>query len=95
MSGCPELNYSNVSLAAWEAAKVEVMSQYGVSITDNIGTANHEGFSIAWTYAAFRLSLQCTSSPWFLSCGMINSAIDSLVKKVLAANPWSMDVPAA
>ena len=53
----------------------------GIDISGNNGSASKDGITIAWSYdpAQQTLNLQCTSAPFFVSCGTVNSKIHDLV----------------
>ena len=80
---CPELNYSDVSTAAWQRCKAAV-GQY-VQVNTDQGEASARGVTIKWNYAAAAqtLSLQCLSKPFFVSCDYVNGELDKAVKSCL------------
>lgn len=87
MSACAMLTYSGAIPAAWNCAKQKAAS-FGVVITDNSGSATKDGFTIAWNYNpdAQTASIQCTDSPWWAPCSIINSKINEQVEDCLHQN---------
>jgi hypothetical protein len=53
----------------------------GVPITGSSGQGSKNGLTIRWAFDAVtgRLELQCLDSPFWASCGMINSKMHDLV----------------
>lgn len=53
----------------------------GVAIAGNGGEASKDGITIRWQYdpASQVLELQCTGSPAFIPCGLINARIQAMV----------------
>jgi hypothetical protein len=78
------LSYNNVTSAAWSCC-VNAAAQYGVQITGPSGEANKDGFTIVWNYnqGAQTLSIQCTDSPFWAPCSLINGKIDGAVEACL------------
>lgn len=91
MSACAMLTYNGVTEAAW-ACGVEKAKQYGVNITTNSGSASVSGFTIAWNYnpGTQMLSLQCTDSPWWAPCSVINGKISEAVEQCLQQHAITM-----
>lgn len=85
MSACDTQQFSNVSESAWECMLRKAESN-GIPIENgHSGSASKGGFSVTWTYdpEGRTLSLQCTESPWWAPCDMINSKIRELVNECL------------
>ena len=84
MSACAMLHYNNVTAAAWQCGK-NAASQFGVVINSDSGNASTHGFTVAWNYApaAQTLQLQCTQSPIFISCSLINGKLNDAVEACL------------
>jgi hypothetical protein len=90
MSACAMLTFNNVSADAWKCVQAAA-AQYGVTGAD-AGQATVNGFTVAWSYgaAAQTLQIQCTDSPLFVSCSIINSHIHDAVEKCLAEHQIEM-----
>jgi len=84
MSACAMLTYNNVTSNAWNCGVAKARS-YGVTISGNSGSASSSGFTVAWNYNPDNqtLSLQCTDSPWYVPCSIINSQINTAVEQCL------------
>jgi hypothetical protein len=54
----------------------------GIEISGNSGSASKDGITIAWNFDpdAGSLTLQCTDSPIFMPCGVINGKLEQLVE---------------
>jgi hypothetical protein len=85
-------NDNNVTQAAWQSVKQAVAAQYGVQITTDSGTSSGHGFTVHWSYDAGTqiLSIQCTGSPPFIPCSVINSEINNKVEACLNQNNIAM-----
>lgn len=81
MSACSKLTYSNVTPAAWQQG-VQFAAKHNVAIASNQGEATASKFTIAWNYDPSEgiITLQCTDSPIFVPCSIINAFIDRTVK---------------
>jgi hypothetical protein len=77
--------YNNVTQAAWTAAKQAVAAKFGMQITADSGSASSEGFTVHWDYHAETqtLTIQCTDSPFWAPCSIINSEINNMVEATL------------
>jgi len=80
MSSCATQSFSNITLDQFNCL-VTKAKDAGINISGNSGSVSQDGITIAWTFepAANTLSIQCTSAPFFVSCGTINSKIHDLV----------------
>jgi hypothetical protein len=85
MSACAMLTYSNVSANAWNCGK-EVAASYGVTINSNSGCGSASGFTVCWNYNPNTLvaQIQCTDSPWWAPCSVINNKINDAVEQCLS-----------
>ena len=85
MSACAMQTFNNVTPAAWESAKQVVATKFGVQISTDSGTVSSDGFTVHWNYDAQTeiLSIQCTDSPIFIPCSVINSEIHDMVEATL------------
>jgi hypothetical protein len=79
------LTFNKVTRAAWESAKQAVAAKFGVQITTDTGNISSDGFTVHWSYHAGTemLSIQCTDSPIFIACSLINSEIHDMVDAAL------------
>lgn len=80
MTACPKLTYAGVTASAW-ARIVELARVHGITAT-TAGSATESGFTAEWVWdpPSGTLVMQCTDSPVFVSCEVINAYIDSMVK---------------
>ena len=80
MSACAAQTFTSISLAQFNCLAQEA-SKAGIPISGNAGSVSKDGFTVVWTFdpGTGTLQIQCTSSPFFVSCGMINSKIHDLV----------------
>jgi hypothetical protein len=85
MSACAMQTFNNVTQAAWQSAKEAVAAKFGVQITTDSGSVSSGGFTVHWNFDAptRTLSIQCTDSPFFISCSTINSEIHEMVEATL------------
>ena len=80
MGSCAKQTFSGVSQDRFDRIRAKADS-YGVKITDNNGSVSKDGLTFSWDYDTTSQTLQitCLDSPFFLSCGTINSEIHSLI----------------
>ncbi len=80
MSACAKQVFSNIGQDKFNRISAKAAS-YGVAISGPKGSASKDGVSITWDYDVFSGTLQitCTDSPFYLSCGIINSEIHTVV----------------
>jgi hypothetical protein len=80
MGQCAEQVFSNCTIAKFVCLMAKAQAA-GINIQGNSGTATQDGITISWTFdpAGETLSIQCTSAPFYLSCGTINQNIHDLV----------------
>jgi hypothetical protein len=90
MSACAMLTFNNVTPDAWTCVQ-EAAAQYGVAGAAT-GQQTVNGFTVAWSYVAATqtLQIQCTDSPFFVSCSIINSHIHDAVEKCLGDHQIEM-----
>lgn len=83
MSACAMQTFNNVTRAAWSCVQTAA-TQYGVTGGDT-GQASLNGFTVAWSYDenTGTLHIQCTDSPWFVSCSTIISHINDTIEQCL------------
>jgi hypothetical protein len=82
MSGCPAQTFSGITQEQFACIAQKAQAASGVALSGNSGTASQSGLTITWNYdpAAQTLTIQCTDKPFFPTCGMIASQIESVVK---------------
>lgn len=58
----------------------------GLADAGNSGETSHNGFSLRWHYdpEAGTLLVQCTKSPAFVPCALVNGKIRQAIESVLA-----------
>jgi hypothetical protein len=80
MAACAAQNFTNVNQAVWDCL-VQQAQQYGVPIGGPQGCQTAHGFTVCWNWnsGAQTLMVQCTDSPWWAPCGMINGRIHDAV----------------
>ncbi|CAM1367399.1 conserved hypothetical protein [Tenacibaculum litopenaei] len=85
MGACSKQIFNNVSEASWDQLKTAVKNQLGIVITSDSGSDSKDDFTISWNYAAnqHELAIQCTDSPWYVPCSLINGKIHDLVEGIL------------
>jgi hypothetical protein len=86
MSACASQTFSGVTPAQFEALTRKASSIAGVTIESRTGSCSRSGFTIIWDYdaAELRLVIQCTASPFNVTCGSINQRIHDLVDSAAA-----------
>jgi hypothetical protein len=80
MSSCATQTFTGISQSRFDCL-VSKAKAAGITIAGNVGEASKDGITISWLYDPGQetLALQCTSAPFFLSCGAINGKIHDLV----------------
>jgi len=80
MSSCAVQVFNGVTAEQF-ACLVGKAQAAGINIAGNSGSASERGITIAWTFdpVAKTLSVQCTSTPFGVMCGAINSKVHDLV----------------
>jgi hypothetical protein len=86
MGSCAAQTFSGISAGQF-ACLLKKVSDSGVSVSGNSGSASKDGITIGWEFdpASSTLQVQCTSAPFFVSCGMVNSRIHDLVDECASA----------
>lgn len=84
MSACETQTFNNINEAAWNRL-LQRAGDFGVTIAGHNGESSRDGFTIRWDYdpTAHVLQLQCTDSPWWAPCAMINEKMQDLVEAAL------------
>jgi hypothetical protein len=90
MSACAMLTFNNVTPEAWTCVQAAA-AQYGITGADS-GQQTANGFTVTWAYTLTTqtLQIQCTDSPIFVSCSIINSHIHDAVEKCLGDHQIEM-----
>lgn len=80
MSSCATQSFSNITLDRFNCLVTKAKAA-GINISGYSGSVSQDGITIAWTFepTANTLSIQCTSAPFFVPCGTVNSKIHDLV----------------
>jgi hypothetical protein len=80
MSACAEQIFNGITNAHFICILGEAQAA-GINISGNEGSASQDGITVAWAYdpTAQTLRIHCTSAPFFVPCGMINSKIHDIV----------------
>jgi hypothetical protein len=80
MSACATQTFTGITQARFNCL-VQKAQANGISISGNVGQDTKDGITIRWKFdpAGQTLELQCMSSPFFISCGMVNSQIHQIV----------------
>jgi hypothetical protein len=73
--------FDAISSAVWDRL-VEKAAELGITITGHSGTVSKEGFTGTWNYDpnTETLQIQCTDSPWWAPCALINGKIREIVE---------------
>jgi hypothetical protein len=84
MGSCATQSFTNVSSDQF-ACLVAKANAAGIEISGNAGNASKDGITIQWKFdpGTNTLTIQCTSSPFLVPCGTINSKIHDLVDSCL------------
>ena len=77
---CATQLFSGITQARFDCL-VQKAQAAGIAIAGDVGVANKDGITIRWQFdpVGETLEMQCTDSPFFLSCGTINGKIHDLV----------------
>jgi hypothetical protein len=80
MADCATQTFTSITQDKFDQLLVAAQAQ-GINIAGNNGSASQDGITISWNFDPGQqiLSIQCTSAPFFVSCGAINSKIHDLV----------------
>ena len=80
MAECATQTFSGITQARFDCLVSKAQSA-GIAITGNVGVASKDGVTVRWQFdpVGETLELQCTASPFFISCETINGQIQSLV----------------
>ena len=80
MAACETQTFSGMTQTRFDCL-VQKAQTAGIEIAGNSGVASKNGISVRWQFdpVGQTLELQCTDSPFFLSCGTINEKIQDLV----------------
>jgi hypothetical protein len=77
---CAAQVFSGITDARFQCL-VAKASANGIAISGNSGSASKDGITIAWNFdpGSQTLTLQCTATPFFLPCSVINGKIHEMV----------------
>jgi hypothetical protein len=80
MSECAAQTFSGVTQDQFAYLRAKAEAQ-GISIEGNSGSASKDGMTISWEFSpeAGTLTIQCTASPFYVTCGTINAKLHELV----------------
>jgi hypothetical protein len=86
MSACASQTFSGVTPAQFESLARKASSAARVSLEGYSGTCSRNGFTVIWDYDPEdqTLVIQCTESPFSVTCGSINQRIHDLVDSAAA-----------
>jgi hypothetical protein len=86
MSVCASQTFAGVTTAQFESLARKASAAAGISFDGRTGSASHKGFSVRWDYDSTEqiLVIQCTASPFSVTCGSINQRIHDLVDSAAA-----------
>jgi hypothetical protein len=86
MSACASQTFSNITQSQFEAITRKASTLAGAPINGPSGSCSSAGFTVVWDYdpAAQTLVIQCTDSPFLVTCGSINQRIHDLVDSAAA-----------
>jgi hypothetical protein len=80
MAGCATQTFTGITIERFGCLLAKAQ-EAGINIVGNSGSATQDGITIDWNFspAEQTLDLQCTSAPFYVPCGTINSKIHDLV----------------
>jgi hypothetical protein len=83
---CASQTFSGVTPAQFEALSRKASAAAGIPLEGRSGSCTHNGFTVIWDYdsTAQALMIQCTASPFLITCGSINQRIHDLVDSAAA-----------
>ena len=86
MSACASQTFAGVTPAQFESLARKASGAAGVALEGYTGSCSRQGFTVIWDYdlAEQRLVIQCTASPFSITCGSINQRIHDLVDSAAA-----------
>jgi hypothetical protein len=86
MSACASQTFSGVTPAQFEALARKASAAAGIPLEGRTGSCSHKGFTVIWDYDSTdqKLVIQCTASPFSVTCGSINQRIHDLVDSAAA-----------
>lgn len=92
MGACAKLTYNKFTPKCWECCVEMAKKHYGIDINKPSGETSKDGFTIRWEYYenTQTLSIQCTHSPFWVSCGTINGRIDDEIMSCLKQHDIEM-----
>lgn len=81
MSACAKLSFNNVTPQVWSCLSQKAIQAGGPNPFPNSGTFSTKGFTFQWSYdpGSQTAWVQCTDSPWYVPCSLINSTLESQI----------------
>ncbi len=81
MGSCAKQTFNGITQDRFDCLVKKAGAATGIAMSGNSGQASASGITVAWTFdpIAQTLDIQCTSAPFFVPCGTINSKIHELV----------------
>jgi len=81
MGACATQTFTGITQAQFDCISQKAQAETGIVISGNTGSAGQDGITIRWAFdpVGQTLEIQCTASPFFVSCGTINGKIHDLV----------------
>ncbi len=78
---CPRQTFSDFSQDQFDCL-IRKGAAAGIAINGTTGQASTNGITVVWDYDAIglKLELECTESPFFIPCAIIESKIRDLVE---------------
>ncbi len=86
MSACASQTFSDVTPTHFEMLARKASAAAGVTLDGYSGSCSRNGFTVIWDYDPDdqTLVIQCTESPFSVTCGSINQRIHDLVDSAAA-----------
>jgi hypothetical protein len=86
MSACASQTFSGVTPAQFESLTRKATAAVGTTLEGHTGSCSRQGFTVIWDYdlTEQKLVIQCTASPFSVTCGSINQRIHDLVDSAAA-----------
>ena len=86
MSACASQTFSGVTPSQFESLTRKASAAAGIPFEGPTGSCSRSGFTVIWDYDPEdqTLLIQCTESPFSVSCGSINQRIHDLVDSAAA-----------
>jgi hypothetical protein len=84
MSSCATQTFTGIAEAEFNSL-IQKTTASGIAISGNAGQASKDGITVRWLFDPARQSLElpCMNTPFFLSCGAVNSKLHDMVESCL------------